>query len=240
MQAVFSIPSYNRNLVRTKELGVIIPHLLFAHLMSDYVLQTSWLVIRKSQAWDGLLIHGATVAIISTLMLAPYLESVWLWMVILFGVHTAQDWLKVWLTPRLPLHLSYAYFADQVLHFGLILLMDAAVDIPTTQLEESVMAFGAALILVTRFYEVSWWANWFDMIVYMNRWEWWGNVERVLMLLAALVHPLIAPFFALPRLVYAWWVGNPLWKERYGLLEWGIGILFSVSVGYFGLFALIQ
>lgn len=222
---------------------MIIPHLLFAHLLGDYVLQTNWLAVRKSQALDGLLLHGLIVYLISILATAPYFDQVLLPVTVLFVVHTFQDWLKVWSGPRLHLHLAYGYFIDQALHVLLIVGMQAVVDVDTPHTEVVVMSLGAALIAVTRFYEVSWWANWFDMIIYMNRWQVWGDVERVLMLLTAmfgLIPALIAPVFALPRLYYAWRIGNPLWKERYGLLEWGLGIVFSLSLGYFGLFQIMQ
>lgn len=222
---------------------MIIPHLLFAHLIGDYLLQTTWLVIRKGQAMDGLLIHGLIIYVISLLMLAPYFEQVWLGVTLLFVVHTLQDWVKVYATPRLNIHLAYPYFADQLLHLLLIILIDALVEVKTTDFEVFVMSLGAAIVLVTRFYKVSWWANWFEMIGYMNRWDIWSDVERVGMLLLAttgFVGALIAPLLALPRLAYAWRWGNPLWKQRYGLLEWGLGIVLSVGIGYFCLFAMIE
>ncbi|MBZ0308569.1 MAG: DUF3307 domain-containing protein [Anaerolineae bacterium] len=222
---------------------MIIPHLLFAHLVGDYLLQTNWLAVRKSQALDGLLLHGLIIYLISLLATAPYFEAVFLPITLLFVVHTFQDWLKVWSGPRLRVHLAYGYFIDQGLHLLLILGIQMLVDVDTPHAEVVFMSLGAALIAVTRFYEVSWWANWFEMIIHMNRWQVWGDVERVMMLLAAMLGPvpaLVSPIFALPRLYYAWRIGNPLWKERYGLLEWGLGIVFSLCLGYFGLFQIMQ
>ncbi len=40
---------------------MIIPHLLFAHLLGDYPLQSHWLVKRKAESWRGLLVHGGIV-----------------------------------------------------------------------------------------------------------------------------------------------------------------------------------
>lgn len=222
---------------------MIIPHLIFAHLLGDYVLQTNWLAVRKSQALDGLLIHGLVVYVMSLLATAPHFKQVWLPITVLLVIHTLQDGLKVWSGPRLRIHLAYSYFLDQFLHLLLILGIQAVVEVKTSHFEEAAMSFEAALIAVTRFYEVSWWANWFEMIVYMNRWQVWGAFERIAILLTAALGPipaLVSPVFALPRLVFAWRSGNPLWKERYGLLEWGLGIVFSLGLGYVGLYNIMQ
>jgi hypothetical protein len=212
-------------------------HLLFAHLLADYVLQTDWLAARKSQATDGLLIHGLMVYAMSLLVLAPYWNMVFWWVTLLFVIHTTQDWMKVRIGRRLPLPL--AYFLDQALHLALIVLIAVQVDVNPSDWEVLAMALGACLILVTRFYEVSWWANWFEMIPYMQRWQIWSDVERVVMLLLSAVGLVVlAPVAALPRLVYAWRYEEPLWRTRYGVLEWGIGIVFCVILGYFGIFQL--
>lgn len=232
---------------RAGQATLIIPHLIFAHLLGDYALQTDWLAARKSQAWDGLLLHGAIVWVMSVIALSPYLNhwEVVLALVTLGVVHTSQDGLKVWSGPRLRLHLSIPYMADQVSHIVLIVILQLALgDIlspPPTEI--FIMALGASLIFVTRFYDVSWWANWFEMIIYMNRWRTWAYIERLLMLFCASLGiggALVAPLIALPRLYYAWRIGAPLWKQNHGLLEWSLGIVFCVGLGYLGLHQIIQ
>ena len=91
---------------------MIIPHLLFAHFVGDYLLQTGWLVVRKSQGWEGLLLHGAIIFIISVLSVTRFLDVLLLPLVVMFVLHTAQDWLKIWLGQRLNIHLAWAYFGD--------------------------------------------------------------------------------------------------------------------------------
>jgi hypothetical protein len=224
---------------------LIIPHLLLAHLLADYSLQTDWLAARKGQAWDGVLLHGCMVLVMTLAVLAPYFDQVVLPVLILFGVHTTQDALKVWLNRHVKLHLAWGYFGDQALHGLAILIFYGLVKVEPapTHLDVLVMALAAALIAVTRFYDVSWWANWFEMIIYMSEWRVWGAVERVGMLLLAmggLIPALLAPLVALPRLIWAWRQGRPLWRQKYGIIEWSLGIAFSIGLGYFGLFQLLQ
>ncbi len=70
---------------------MLIPHLMFAHMLADYTLQSNWLVARKSNSWTGLVIHGGIVGFISMIAVAPYLDAVWLPLVVLMVLHTLQD-----------------------------------------------------------------------------------------------------------------------------------------------------
>lgn len=223
---------------------LIIPHLLFAHFVGDYLLQTDWLVVRKSQSWDGLLLHGFIVFVMSLLAVAVYLDRLLLPVCVLFVLHTAQDWLKVWVGRHIRLHLAWSYFADQFLHWLTIVGIQLWVgNLETTTFEVLLFSFGSALIIVTRFYEVSWWGNWFEMIVYMHQWGRWAYLERLAMLLVAMwgaLPALLALTFGLPRLYWAWHKGNPLWRQKYGIIEWGLGIVLSVAVGYIGIYPLWQ
>jgi len=215
---------------------VLIPHLLFAHMLADYVLQTNWLVARKSQAWDGLALHGLMVFVMSVLVLAPYLNVLLLPLVVMGLIHTGQDWVKVYTGPRIKIQPFYPYMLDQVLHYALIVILQglygAKLIPPPSAAEQLIMAVGAATIAATRFYDVTWWANWLDMIPYMNRWRWWGYAERLAMLALAMAGwAVIAPLCAVLRFVYAWRCSQPIWRQRRGLLEMGIGILFSIALG---------
>jgi hypothetical protein len=50
---------------------LLIPHLIFAHKLADYVLQSNWLVARKSESWTGLAMHGGIVGFMSMMAIAP-------------------------------------------------------------------------------------------------------------------------------------------------------------------------
>jgi hypothetical protein len=169
---------------------------------------------------------------------APYLGQMILPLLVLWLVHTVQDWFKLWMGRRWRRYLIASYFADQLAHVVLIggiqLWVDATADIETRGIEVFTFSLLAALVAVTRMYEVSWWANWFEMIVYMNRWQLWGYAERALMLLLACLGiggAVIAPLVGLPRLYWAWRRKRPLWRQKHGLLEWGLGIAVSIALG---------
>jgi hypothetical protein len=51
---------------------------------------------------------------------------------------------------------------------------------------------------------------------------------------------LLAPLCALPRLLWAWRNGSPLWKQKYGMIEWSLGIALSICLGYLALFRLLD
>ncbi len=212
----------------------IVPHFLLAHFIGDYLLQTNWLAARKGQSLDGLLTHTSIVFVMSVIVVAPYLEALWPVLVALFAIHTAQDALKAWLQPRLRAHLAWSYFADQGGHLGLILLIGLWVGdrVQPSSAEQFSMALGAALIVVTRAYEVSIWANWFSLIVYAQRWQLWGYGERSLILWLGMVGFWPGVLVALPRAWVAWRAGTPLWSHPAHLLEWLSGAALALALGY--------
>jgi hypothetical protein len=214
---------------------VLIPHLLFAHMMADYVLQSNWLVARK-RSWDGLLLHGGIVGFMSMLVLAPYLKTVWLALLVLTALHTTQDYLKIYSGPRLAIHSFIPYMIDQLMHYttivGIQLWVGDKLSPPPDSTELAFMWTGAAVVTLTRAYEITWWANWLDMLPYMNRWRKIAYTERIAMLaLAAVGLWFIAPLCLVPRLVIANRRGCPIWKQKRGLLEMGIGAVLSIVFG---------
>jgi hypothetical protein len=74
----------------------------------------NWLVARK--IWDGCAARRI-VGFMSLMALSPYLSAVWLPLIVLTGLHTFQDFLKVYSGPRLNIHPFYPYMADQCLHY---------------------------------------------------------------------------------------------------------------------------
>ncbi len=205
-------------------------------MLADYILQTNWLVARKGQAWDGLALHGLMVFVMSMLVLAPYAGVVLLPIALMSLLHTAQDWLKIYTGTRIKIHPIYSYLLDQVGHYVTIgvmqILIGHLLQPPPSQAEVALMSIGAAVISLTRFYDVTWWANWLDMIPYMGHWRNVGYAERLAMFtlsLAGLFY--LAPLCVLPRLIASWLTHRPIWKQRRGLAEMGIGIILAVILG---------
>ncbi len=215
---------------------MLVPHLLFAHLLADYTLQTNWLIVRKGQSWDGLALHALMVFFMSVLVLAPYITVMFVPLLIMSILHGIQDWGKIYSGPRIKVHPFIPYMLDQFFHYGTILIIQALfgamLQPAPSQAEIFVMSCGAVTIAATRFYDVTWWANWLDMIPYMNRWQVWGYAERLAMVaLSAIGLWFVAPLCVLLRVGYAARIGAPVWKQRRGVLEVIIGILFSVALG---------
>jgi hypothetical protein len=205
-------------------------------MLADYTLQTNWLIVRKGQSWDGLALHALMVFLMSVLVLPAYFSVVVIPLALMSVVHGFQDWVKIYTGSRLRIHPFIPYMLDQFLHYGTILIMQALIGkylIPApSHAEQVVMLTGAIVIAVTRFYDVTWWANWLDMIPYMNRWQLWGYGERLAMVaLAAGGLFFLAPLCGFPRFLYAKHIGSPIWEQPRGMLEFVIGIIFSVALG---------
>ncbi len=222
---------------------MIIPHLVFSHLIADYLLQTNWLAERKGRfdlrsirSWDGLLLHGGMVWLVSLAVLPEYIGILWPHITLFALVHTLQDAAKPAVSPRLSTIPFVTYMGDQALHMALILgfqaLVGGMISPPPDPQVSRLMWAGAVLIAVTRFYEVSWWANWPAMYVYMNRWRLWGYTERVAILVWAVAGVWwLAPFAVIPRVVAMQRQDQPIGRQKNGWAELLLGILFSVILG---------
>jgi hypothetical protein len=215
---------------------LLIPHLIFAHMLADYVLQSNWLVARKGESWTGLAMHGGIVGFMSMMAVAPYLDVVWLPLLVLMILHTLQDQGKIRFGPRLNTHPFIPYMADQFLHYAQIglfqLWVGSRLSHTPPSAEIAFMWAGAAVIVVTRFYDITWWANWLDMIPYLDRWRRFAYAERLSMLaLSAVGLWIIAPLCLLPRLIFASASGATIWHQRRGVLEMLIGAALSIAWG---------
>lgn len=221
----------------------VVSRLIFSHLLADYVLQTDWLATRKGQfvihdvhSWDGLLLHGLMVWLVSLAVFPQHIGDLWPYITLLAVIHTTQDGLKVWLSMRIKIHPFIPYALDQLLHLLTIFVFAAALrpetNPPLSPHITHIMMLGASLVAVTRLYEVSWWANWLDMLPYMNRWRLVSYIERtVALLLSAVGLWWLAPLAALPRLYLSQRAREPLWQQPRGTLELALGIGFSVILG---------
>ncbi len=222
---------------------MVAPQLIFAHLLADYVLQTDWLATRKERfdpqeihSWGGLLLHGTIVWLASLAVLAPHIGLLWPYVTVLTLIHTVQDALKIQINSRWHIPTLIPYLVDQALHIVAILIFQAVVTRRFT-LENNptvltLMMVGSSVVAVTRFYEVSWWANWREIYAYIVRWRYWGYAERTTMLLlSAIGWWWLSPLAIAPRLYTAQRRGKPIWAQPAGIPELLLGVVFSVILG---------
>ncbi len=222
---------------------MIIPHLVLAHLLADYVLQTDWLaqsktsfVFRDKSSWGGLLLHGSMVWFVSLMVLPNYIDTIWPYITLIAVAHTLQDGLKSWISQKSAVHPFFPYAFDQLGHLILLIIIQNVIgDLlvpPPDQAEITVMLLSVGLIAVTRFYEVTWWANWQEMYKFFRTWWKWLYAERAGMLLLSAVNLwILVPLLALPRLAMAQYRNEPLGKQERGTLELLLGMGFSVILG---------
>jgi hypothetical protein len=205
-------------------------------MLADYALQTNWLVSRKGHGWLALGLHGLMVFCMAVLVVPQYIGVLLIPIIILSLLHTGQDWLKIYSGPRIKIPSIYSYSADQVSHYAMIGVMQLTVgpllvpapDNPTI----FVAAVGASTIILTRFYEVSWWSNWLDMLPYMNRWRVWSYAERLAMFALSVAGLFFfAPLCVLPRLIQSIREDRPIWKQKRGTPELALGIVLAIAAG---------
>ena len=93
-------------------------YLIFAHLISDFVLQPSKLVEYKEKSFGGVLIHSLIHVVVATILLFPYLGHTAVWNAILVSgvIHAVIDQGKISLQIRTDKYV-YPFMLDQMLHF---------------------------------------------------------------------------------------------------------------------------
>ncbi len=105
---------------------MLILQLLVAHLLGDFVFQSNALIKKKDETWKGTLEHAAIITGFTALFLLPYWlqPKAWLTVGVIFGVHFAQDVIKVEYDKRFnKSHSTLPFFIDQFCHIALIVLM---------------------------------------------------------------------------------------------------------------------
>lgn len=229
---------------------MLTPHLIFSHLLTDYVYQTQWVVKIKHAGWKGLILHGSSFFVLSIISLAAHLNDFLLFGPLIFILtieHILQDRLKIVLTERYPQHGVLLYFLDQAAHFIGILIVNALVghkiDPKPNNVELLFFMFGASILILTRAWEITLVANWKSMRDYTKQWLLWGYAERTIMLVVISVGGIIllplAIACVIPRLVRSYQLGNAIWKQRPEMIELGSGVIVSTLLGL-GIWNLLQ
>lgn len=102
--------------------SLIFLYLILGHLVGDFLLQPSGLVIYKQKSLYGILLHSLIILIAQTVFLIPYLDSLKVGLVLIgIGVlHFGIDYLKI----RIKKGLDYPiipFTLDQITHFTVLL-----------------------------------------------------------------------------------------------------------------------
>jgi hypothetical protein len=97
--------------------------LIFAHLMSDYVFQTSKIAEEKAKSFRGVIIHEIVVFLVSTIVLSIYGLIGFLLSVIVSISHLAIDYTKMKVGKLIKFKIV-EFLIDQILHLGVIFLCE--------------------------------------------------------------------------------------------------------------------
>ncbi len=99
-------------------------HLLLAHFIADYPLQSDWMVANRSNAWVRLL-HGAIHFAMMALLTFPASARAWPWLLLVAAIHMGIDLSKGWFSAHSPGWNRWMYLADQAAHYAIIALLSA-------------------------------------------------------------------------------------------------------------------
>jgi hypothetical protein len=102
-------------------------HLLFAHLLSDYPLQSEWLIENKRSPW-GIGLHVSIHFVVMFILVGPAREAIWPKLILLTGVHFLLDFGKGALAGRWPKRAIAQYAIDQLLHIISIFIVSYWID----------------------------------------------------------------------------------------------------------------
>ena len=102
-------------------------HLMLAHFLADYPLQSDWLVDNK-RTWLASVIHIATHLGVMFVIVGPARLMIWPQLLVLMLFHFLMDWTKTSLGYRWPEAQSLQYVVDQLIHIGSIFLFATWID----------------------------------------------------------------------------------------------------------------
>ena len=102
-------------------------HLMLAHFLADYPLQSDWLVDNK-RTWWASVIHIATHLGVMLVIVGPARLMIWPQLLVLMLFHFLMDWTKTSLGYRWPKAQSLQYIVDQLIHIGSIVLIAIWID----------------------------------------------------------------------------------------------------------------
>jgi hypothetical protein len=91
-------------------------HLLFAHFLADYPLQSNWIATNKNK-FPVLALHAGTHLVTMLVLSGSAWREIWPFLLLLSTVHMGIDKLKISFTSRRPDWITLPYLVDQGLHY---------------------------------------------------------------------------------------------------------------------------
>ncbi len=145
-------------------------HLILAHFLADYPLQSDALVAYKTKRFAGIVLHSLTHVLTSVLLGFPFVlqGNFWLAIAVVFVTHNMLDQGKVWIHRRFKKANKFLFYClDQVAHLAIIVgtswlwLRNLVPDFGGYWLavyqNMTLLNFILVLTLVTFFYDVTRW-----------------------------------------------------------------------------------
>ena len=133
-------------------------YLLLAHLIADYPLQPTWMVLQKAR-WSVLSLHVAIHFLITAILVWPVIGEVWIYMLVLAGMHLALDVAKNMVNRMRPKWVIGPYLVDQFIHVGTILGISLLVQRQAGELpleaEPAWLILAIVFLLVTYVWHIS-------------------------------------------------------------------------------------
>jgi hypothetical protein len=126
-------------------------HIVLAHLLGDYPLQTDWMVENKNKLW-GLGLHIAVHLSAMLILVGDARKVIWPQLVLIALIHFVLDQTKTSLGRLWPNRVVIQYLTDQFLHIASIFLVSVwidemlSADLLPTNLEWPIYAIGYLLV----------------------------------------------------------------------------------------------
>ena len=146
---------------------MILSYLLLAHLLGDFVLQPSKLVVWKRESKVGTLVHASIHFLLSLLLLSPFIvQGYYELIIVAFVVSFLHFWID---EAKIGYDLKHdkkvaPFLLDQLLHILVILstflvLRDLSYDLPQGGFYQAyqdmhILTFFASLIMVSRVFDI--------------------------------------------------------------------------------------
>jgi len=94
--------------------------LLLAHILGDFVLQPSFLVVKRKENVLYLLLHVIIHAAVLCILFASELATFWLTILFIATAHLAIDSLKIWIEKKSRSQPVLLFVLDQFLHISVL------------------------------------------------------------------------------------------------------------------------